>query len=108
VGEVSVEVITPQLHVLWRGAMQPFRATLTDDAGQVIGKIERSIQSPSETQRPRNGAFEFQETESFMQEVLEAKTFRLDVDDGSQLAIRVDSVSTSTRPGYSRVEFSCS
>jgi hypothetical protein len=43
-----------------------------------------------------------------MQEVLEAKTFRLEVDDGSQLVIHVDSVSTITRPGYSRVEFSCS
>jgi hypothetical protein len=88
--------------------MQPFRATLTDDAGQAIGEIEGSIQSPGETQGPRKGEFEFQETESFMQGVLEAKTFRLEVDDGSQLMIHVDSVSTITRPGYSRVEFSCS
>jgi hypothetical protein len=43
-----------------------------------------------------------------MQGVLEAKTFRLEVGDGSQLTIRVDSVSTITRPGYSKVEFSCS
>jgi hypothetical protein len=88
--------------------MQPFRATLTDSAGQAIGEIEGSIQSPDEAQGPRLGEFEFQETESFMQGVVEAKTFRLNVDDGSQLTIRVDSVSTITRPGYSRVEFSCS
>jgi hypothetical protein len=88
--------------------MQPFRATLTDDAGHEIGEIEGSIQSPGETQRPRTGEFEFQEIESFLQGVLEAKTFRLEVDDGSQLTIRVDSVTTITRPGYSRVEFSCS
>ena len=88
--------------------MQPFRATLTDDTGHEIGEIEGSIQSSGETEMPRKGEFEFQEIESFLQGVLEAKTFRLEVDDGSQLTIRVDSVSTSTRPGYSRVEFSCS
>jgi hypothetical protein len=87
--------------------MQPFRATLTDDAGQAIAEIEGSIQSPSETLGPRKGEFEFQEVDSFMQGVLEAKTFRLEVDDGSQLTIRADSVSTITRPGYSKVEFSC-
>ena len=43
-----------------------------------------------------------------MQGVLEEKTFGLKMDDGSQLAIHVDSVSTTTRPGYSRAEFSCS
>ena len=88
--------------------MQSFRATLTDDAGQAIAEIDGSIQSPIESQGPRKGEFELQETESFMQQVLEAKTFRLAIDDGSQLTIRVDSVSTITRPGYSKVEFSCS
>ena len=88
--------------------MQPFRATLSDNAGQAIAEIEGSIQSPSETQGPRKGEFELQETESFLQGVVEAKTFGLKVDDGSQLTIRVDSVSTITRPDYSRVAFSCS
>ena len=88
--------------------MQPFRATLTDNAGPAIAEIEGSIQSPRETQGPRKGEFEFQETESFIQGVLETKTFRLDVDDGSLLTIRVDSVSTITRPDYSRVAFSSS
>ena len=87
--------------------MQPFRATLTDDAGQAIADIEGSIQSRGETQGPRQGKFEFQETESFMQGVVEARTFRLEVHDGSQLTIRVDSVSAIARPGYSKVEFSC-
>jgi hypothetical protein len=87
--------------------MQPFRATLTDDTGQSISDIEGSIQAPEESQGPRQGEFEFQETGEFMQGVLEGKTFHLEVADGSQLTIRVDSVSTSARPGYSRVKFSC-
>jgi hypothetical protein len=87
--------------------MQPFRATLADDAGQAIAEIEGSIQSPDENQDPRRGEFELEENGSFMQGVLEAKTFRLKVDDGSQLTIRVDSASASARPGCSRVEFSC-
>jgi hypothetical protein len=87
--------------------MQRFRATLMDDADQAIADVEGSIQSPGETPGPRRGKFEFAESESFMQGVLEEKTFRLKNDDGSVLEIHVDSVSTSTRPGYSSVEFSC-
>ena len=87
--------------------MQPFRATLADDAGQAIAEIEGSIQSPDETRGPRRGEFQLEENGSFMQGVLEKKPFRLEVDDGSQLTIRVDSASTSARPGCSRVEFSC-
>jgi hypothetical protein len=89
-------------------AMQPFRATLTDDAGQAISDVEGSIQSADEAQGTRQGRFEFQENESFMQGVLEEKTFRLKLEDGSQLSIAVDSVSTTSKPGYSLVEFSCS
>jgi hypothetical protein len=98
----------------WRPAMQPFRATLADDAGQAIAEIEGSIQSPDETQGPpdetlwpRRGKFELEENVSFMQGVLEGKPFRLKVDDGSQLTILVDSASPIARPGYSKVEFSC-
>jgi hypothetical protein len=60
------------------------------------------------TQGPRQGEFEFQETDSFMQGVLEQKTFRLELDDGNRLTIRVGSVSASAGPGSSRVEFSVS
>jgi hypothetical protein len=87
--------------------MQPFRATLADDAGEAIAEIEGSIQSPDETQGPRRGEFELQEDGAFMQGVLEKKPFRLKVDDGSQLTIRVDSASASAQPGCCRVEFSC-
>jgi hypothetical protein len=82
---------------------------LADDADQVIAEIEGSIQSPDETQGPRRGEFELEEDENgeFLQGVLEKKTFRLQVDDGSQLTIRVDSASATARPGYSQVEFSC-
>ena len=86
--------------------MQPFRATLTDDAGGTIAAVEGSMDSPEEAQGPRRGEFEFQETESFMQGVLEQKTFRLELDDGDRLTIRVGSVSASAEPGSSKVEFS--
>jgi hypothetical protein len=79
---------------------------LADDGGQAIADIEGSMQSSEETRGPRQGEFQFQETESFMQGVLEQKTFRLDLDDGDRLTIRVGSVSPVARPGYSRVEFS--
>jgi hypothetical protein len=42
-----------------------------------------------------------------MQGVLEEKTFRLEVDDGSRLNIHVDSVSTAAEPGNSKVKFAC-
>jgi hypothetical protein len=87
--------------------MQRLRATLTDDSGQAITDIEGSIQSPEEAHGPRQGQFEFEENGAFMQGVLEEKTFRLNVDAGSQLTIHVNSVSTISRPGYFKVEFSC-
>jgi hypothetical protein len=86
--------------------MQSFRATLTDDAGQAIAEVEGSIDSPDETQGPRRGEFEFEETGSFMQGILEQKTFGLELDDGNRLTIRVGSVAASTGSGSSRVEFS--
>jgi hypothetical protein len=87
--------------------MQPFRATLIDDQAQAIAEVEGSIESPEETQGSRRGRFEVQEDPSFMQGVLDQKTFHLQLDDGSQLTIKVDSASTASRSGYSLVEFSC-
>ena len=86
--------------------MQSFRATLTDDAGQSITDVEGSIRPPGEAQGPRQGEFDLQESETFMQGVLDQKTFGLECNDGERLAIRVDSVSTAGRPGYSRAKFS--
>jgi hypothetical protein len=86
--------------------MQPFRATLKDDAGEAIADVEGSIDSPEEAQGPRQGEFEFQETDAFMQGVLEQKAFRLELDDGNRLTIRVGSVSANAGPGSSRVELS--
>ena len=86
--------------------MQPFRATLTDDAGQSITDVEGSIRPPGGAQGPRQGEFDLQESESFMQGVLDQKTFGLECDDGERLSIRVDSVATADRPGYSKVAFS--
>jgi hypothetical protein len=85
--------------------MQPFRAALTDDAGQAIGSVAGSIDSPAGTQGPRRGEFEVQETDVLMQGILEQKTFCLALDDGSRLTIRVGSVS-ATGSGSSRAEFS--
>jgi hypothetical protein len=62
---------------------------------------------PGETQGPRQGEFQFAETDTFMQGVLDEKTFRLKVDDGSQLTIQVSSVSTDAGPGKSKVRFAC-
>jgi hypothetical protein len=86
--------------------MRPFRANLTDDGGQLIAEVEGLIESPEEAAGTRRGRFEFQEIASFIQSVMEGKTFGLHIDDGSQLAIMVDSVSASATPGYSEAEFS--
>ncbi len=86
--------------------MQPFRATLKDDAGEAIADVEGSIDSSQDAQGSRKGEFEFQETDAFMQGVLEQKTFRLELDDGNRLTIRVGSVSAIAAPGSSRVEVS--
>jgi hypothetical protein len=87
--------------------MRPFRATLIDDAGQAIADVEGSMQSAEESPGQRQGEFQFPETEEFMQGVLDEKTFSLMVDDGSQLTIRVNSVSTAAGPGKSKVRFAC-
>jgi hypothetical protein len=87
--------------------MQALRAKLTDDAGEEIADIEGSIESPEEADGSRHGEFEFEADGAFMQATLEGKPFRLRVDDGVQLAIRVDSASTTARPGYTSVQFTC-
>jgi hypothetical protein len=79
---------------------------LMDQAGLKIAQIEGSIQSEGEARGPRKGSFEAPENESFMQDALDAKPFRLDLEDGSRIAIQVTSVSAGTSPGTSRVEFS--
>jgi hypothetical protein len=80
---------------------------LSDDNGQEIDEVEGSIQPAGGTQGTRTGSFELAENGSFMQGVLEEKGFHLRLDDGSEVSITIDSVSTS-KPGYSVVQFSCS
>jgi hypothetical protein len=89
--------------------MQLFRATLIDDNSEAIAAVEGSIESPEESRGSRRGRFEVQEDDpSFMQGVLDNKTFQLQLDDGTQIAIKVDSASPSSRPGFfAHVEFSC-
>ena len=87
--------------------MQPFRATLIDDNSEAIAAVEGSIDSPEESEGSRRGRFEVQEDPAFMQGVLDKKTFHLQLDDGRGIAIRVDSASSSSRPGFSVVEFTC-
>jgi hypothetical protein len=79
---------------------------LTDDAGQAIADVEGSIQASDEAAGARRGNFELQETDSFMQSVLDGTPFRLVLDDGSRLTIKVDSVKVSSNPGYSVAAFS--
>ena len=63
--------------------MQPFRATLIDDQSQAIAEVEGSIESPEETEGSRRGRFEVQEDPSFLQGVLDQKTFHLQLDDAT-------------------------
>jgi hypothetical protein len=86
--------------------MQPFRAALTDDAGETIADIEGSIQSAQEAQGARRGGFEFPASDSFLQGVLEKRGFLLKLDDGTRLNIHVNSVSAGSTAGISRVDFS--
>jgi hypothetical protein len=71
--------------------MQPFRATLIDDNSEAIADVEGSIESPEESEGSRRGRFEVQDDPSFMQGVLDKKTFHLQLDDGREIAIKVDS-----------------
>ena len=87
--------------------MQPFRATLIDDNTEAIAAVEGSIGSPEEPEGSRRGRFEVQDNPSFMQGVLDKKTFHLQLDDGTEMAIKVDSASPTSRPGFSVVEFTC-
>jgi hypothetical protein len=87
--------------------MQPFRAALIDDNSQLIADVDGSIESPEESEESRRGRFEVQDDPSFMQGVLDKKTFHLQLDDGREIAIRVESASSTSRPGFSLVEFSC-
>ena len=87
--------------------MQPFRAVLIDDNSEAIANVEGSIESPAEIKGSRRGRFEVQDDGSFMQGVLDKKTFHLQLDDGREIAIKVDSASSTSRPGFSLVEFSC-
>jgi hypothetical protein len=86
--------------------MEPFQASLADENGQAITEVEGTIESPKAAAGARSGRFTLQDTESFMQGVLEGKTFRLQIDGGDAYTIKVDSVSISSRPGYSEAIFS--
>jgi hypothetical protein len=87
--------------------MQPFRATLIDENSEAIATVEGSIESTEASEGSRRGRFEVQEDPAFMQGVLDKKTFHLQLDDGREIAIKVDSASPTSRPGFSVVEFSC-
>jgi hypothetical protein len=83
--------------------MPALRGTLTDPAGEVSVEVEGSIEPPGGG--ARKGEFEFQDSDAVIQGALEGKTFHLSADDGSQLDVRLESVSTSGRSGFSRAEF---
>ena len=87
--------------------MQTFSAALIDDNSQLIADVDGSIESPEESEGSRRGRFEVKDDPSFMQGVLDKKTFHLQLDDGSEIAIKVDSASPTSKPGFAVVEFSC-
>jgi hypothetical protein len=78
---------------------------LTDDAGQAIADVEGSIESPDDAGGAQTGSFEFPDSDSVMQDILEGKTFGLIIDGGSQFKIRINSASAGTRSGFSVAEF---
>jgi hypothetical protein len=80
---------------------------LIDDSGEAIAAVEGSIESSKESEGSRRGRFEVQDDPSFMQGVLDKKTFHLQLDDGKEIAINVDSASPTSKPGFSVVEFTC-
>lgn len=84
--------------------MSLLRGTLTDPVGETSVEVEGSIEAP-DAAGSRKGEFEFPDSDAVMQGVLEGKTFRLSADDGSQLEVRLGSVSVAGKSGYSRAEF---
>lgn len=86
--------------------MDSFHASLADEDGQTITEVDGTIDSPDQSAGTRSGRFELQDTESFMQGVMDGKPFRLQVDGGDALTIKVESVSISSRPGFSEALFS--
>ena len=86
--------------------MESFRALLADEGGQGIAEVEGTIEPSQEAAGARSGRFELQETESFMQGVMDGKTFRLQMDGGDVLTIKVESVSAGSGPGTSEAKFS--
>jgi hypothetical protein len=87
--------------------MEPFRASLTTDEGQMISEVEGTIESPEDASSGAcKGRFEFQDDDSVMQATLDGTPFRLVCEDGTRLKIRVDAVRAGLKPGYSQAEFS--
>jgi hypothetical protein len=86
--------------------MQPFQATLSDETGQEIARVEGSIQPSSVTQKARTGSFDIADNGDFAQGVLDDARFRLRFDNGDEVSIKIDSLSVST-PGHNLVEFTC-
>jgi hypothetical protein len=78
---------------------------LSDDSGQTIGEVEGSMEDAASAGGAARGTFEAQETDELMQAVLEGKTFGLNVEGGSQLSIRAESASVSSKPGFTTVKF---
>lgn len=86
--------------------MEPFHGSLADEDGQSIAEVDGTIESSEEAPGICSGRFELQDTPSFIQGVMDKKTFRLQVDDRGTLMIKVDSISTGPKSGYSEAEFS--
>jgi|GEM_PF-3056421 len=86
--------------------MENFHASLADDTGQSIAEVDGTIESSEEAAGVRCGRFELEDTPAFIQGVMDEKTFRLQVEGGDTLTIRVDSISTAAKSGYSVAAFS--
>jgi hypothetical protein len=75
---------------------------LTDPTGEASVEVEGTIADPGASR----GEFTFTDSDAVLQGALEGKTFRLSIDDGTQLDVRLESVSAGDTPGTSHAEFS--
>jgi hypothetical protein len=83
--------------------MAILRGMLTDPDEEASVEVEATIESPEAVS---GGTFEFADSDAILQAALEGRTFRLSLDDGNRLEVRLGAISPGEKPGTSRAEFS--
>ena len=83
--------------------MQPLRGILTDEAGGFSVEVEGSIASAEG--EGVQGEFAFPDSDAVMEGFLEGKTFILNPEGEGPVPIKLESVSTGEKDGFSTAEF---